>query len=164
MEASEAGAEHVRRRRGMESMAAGWQLGCAAREICLRRVFVVVALLQFIHSLWLHSMWNISSQDQGLSTQPPHWKCKVSATGPAGKSCLRFAPTVPSGSVSKESAGDVGWIPGQGDPLEKKMATHSSIHAWKSHGQRSLVGLQSLGSQRVEYDLATEPPPPACQP
>ena len=62
------------------------------------------------------------------------------------------------------SAGDVGWIPGQGDPLEKKMATHSSIHAWKSHGQRSLVGLQSLGSQRVEYDLATEPPPPACQP
>ena len=26
------------------------------------------------------------------------------------------------------------------DPLEKEMATHSSILAWKSHGQRSLEG------------------------
>ena len=94
MEASEAGAAHVRRRRWMESKTAGWQLGCAAREIRLRRVFVV--LLQFIYSLWLHSMWNISSQDQGSNTQPLHWKCKVSATGPAGKSCLRFAPYCPS--------------------------------------------------------------------
>ena len=29
---------------------------------------------------------------------------------------------------------------GQKDPLEKAMATHSSILAWKFHGQRSLVG------------------------
>ena len=26
------------------------------------------------------------------------------------------------------------------DPLEKEMATHRSILAWKFHGQRSLVG------------------------
>ena len=26
------------------------------------------------------------------------------------------------------------------DPLKEKMATHSSILAWKSHGQRSLMG------------------------
>ena len=26
------------------------------------------------------------------------------------------------------------------DPLEKEMETHSSILAWKIHGQRSLVG------------------------
>ena len=26
---------------------------------------------------------------------------------------------------------------GQGDPLEKGMATHSSILAWRIHGQRS---------------------------
>ena len=34
------------------------------------------------------------------------------------------------------------WIQslGQEDPLEKEIATHSSILAWKSHGQRSLVG------------------------
>ena len=29
---------------------------------------------------------------------------------------------------------------GQEDPLEKEMATHSSILAWRIHGQRSLVG------------------------
>ena len=29
---------------------------------------------------------------------------------------------------------------GQEDPLEKGMTTHSSILAWKSHGQRSLTG------------------------
>ena len=29
---------------------------------------------------------------------------------------------------------------GQEDPLEKGMATHSSILAWRIHGQRSLVG------------------------
>ena len=29
---------------------------------------------------------------------------------------------------------------GQEDPLEKKMAAHSSTLAWKIHGQRSLVG------------------------
>ena len=29
---------------------------------------------------------------------------------------------------------------GQEDPLEKEMATHSSVLVWKSHGQRSLVG------------------------
>ena len=28
---------------------------------------------------------------------------------------------------------------GREDPLEKEMATHSSILAWKSHGQKSLA-------------------------
>ena len=34
------------------------------------------------------------------------------------------------------------WVPflGRVDPLKKKMATYSSILAWKSRGQRSLVG------------------------
>ena len=32
------------------------------------------------------------------------------------------------------------WSPGQGDSLEKEMATHSSILAWKIHGQRKLAG------------------------
>ena len=35
---------------------------------------------------------------------------------------------------------DLGLIPGQEDPLEKGMATHSSIHARRTHGQRSLMG------------------------
>ena len=34
---------------------------------------------------------------------------------------------------------------GQEEPLEKGMATHSSILAGKSHGQRSLVGYSPVG-------------------
>ena len=50
------------------------------------------------------------------------------------------------------------WIQslGQEDPLEKEMATHFSILAWKSHGQKSLGRLQSMRPQRVGHDLATE--------
>ena len=34
---------------------------------------------------------------------------------------------------------------GQGDPLEKEMAIHSSTLAWKIHGQRSLIGYSPWG-------------------
>ena len=47
--------------------------------------------------------------------------------------------------------------PGQEDPLEEGTVTHSSILAGKSHGQRNLVGPQSMGSQRPKHswrDLA----------
>ena len=32
-----------------------------------------------------------------------------------------------------------------GDPLEKELATHTGILAWKSHGQRTLVGYSPWG-------------------
>ena len=38
------------------------------------------------------------------------------------------------------------------DPLEKEMATHSSIHAWKIPWTEESGGLQSMGSQRVRHD------------
>ena len=41
---------------------------------------------------------------------------------------------------------------GQEDPLEKEMATHSSIFAWKIHWTEEPGGLQSMGSQRVRHD------------
>ena len=37
------------------------------------------------------------------------------------------------------------------DPLEKDMATHSSILAWKIPWTEERGGLQSLGSQRVGH-------------
>ena len=45
---------------------------------------------------------------------------------------------------------------GQEDPLEKEMAIYSSILAWKSHGQGSLVGEQSMGMATVGHDWAAE--------
>ena len=41
---------------------------------------------------------------------------------------------------------------GQEDPLEKEMATHSSILAWKIQWMEETGGLQSMGSQRVGHD------------
>ena len=41
---------------------------------------------------------------------------------------------------------------GQEDPLEKKMATHSSILAWKIPWTEEPGKLQSMGLQRVAHD------------
>ena len=41
---------------------------------------------------------------------------------------------------------------GQEDPLEKGMATHSSILAWIIPWTEEPGGLQSMGSQRVGQD------------
>ena len=44
-------------------------------------------------------------------------------------------------------AGDTGSIPGSKDPLEKEMATHSSILAWEISWAEEPGGLQSMQSQ-----------------
>ena len=44
---------------------------------------------------------------------------------------------------------------GQEDPLEKEMANHSSIVAWKIPWTEEPDRLQSMGSQRVGHDWAT---------
>ena len=41
---------------------------------------------------------------------------------------------------------------GQEDPLEKEMATHSSILTWKIPWTEEPVGLQPMGLQRVRHD------------
>ena len=41
---------------------------------------------------------------------------------------------------------------GQEDPLEKGMAMHSSILAWRVPGTEEPGGLSSRGSQRVGHD------------
>ena len=39
------------------------------------------------------------------------------------------------------------------DPLEEEIATHSNILAWRSHGQRNLVGYSPWGCKRVRHSL-----------
>ena len=41
---------------------------------------------------------------------------------------------------------------GWGDPMEKEMATHSSILTWKIPWTEEPSGLQSMGLQRVGRD------------
>ena len=47
------------------------------------------------------------------------------------------------------------WSLGQEDPLEKGMATHSSILAWRIPWTEELGRLQSMGSKRVGHNWAT---------
>ena len=53
------------------------------------------------------------------------------------------------------------WVRSLGgeDPLEKEMATHSSILAWRIPWTEEPGRLQSTGSQRVRHDWETSPSP-----
>ena len=65
----------------------------------------------------------------------------------------------PSGSVVKNlPAMQETRVPSLGheDPLEKEMATHPSILAWRILWSEEPGKLQSTGSQRVRHDLAIE--------
>ena len=53
-------------------------------------------------------------------------------------------------------AGDTGSISVQEDPLEKEMATHSSILAWEIPWTEEPSGLYSMGSRRVRLNSANE--------
>ena len=70
-------------------------------------------------------------------------------------------PGFPGGSDCKESAcnaGDLGLIPGslgKKDPLEKGMATHSSLLACRIPWTEEPCGLWSVGSQRVGHNWVT---------
>ena len=50
------------------------------------------------------------------------------------------------------------WVPslGEEDPLEKEVATHSSILAWEIYSQRILAGYSSQGLQGVRHNLVTK--------
>ena len=81
-------------------------------------------------------------------------KGKVRGTRRAALSYTGF----PGGSVVKNSPANAGdqetciRFLGGGDPLEKEMATHSSILACKIPWTEEPGGLQSTGSQRVGHN------------
>ena len=68
---------------------------------------------------------------------------------------ILFNTYFPGGSDGKASAcnaGDPGLIPGLEDPLEKEMATHSSILAWRILWIEEPGRLQSMGSQKFGHN------------
>ena len=62
----------------------------------------------------------------------------------------------PSGSVGKEftsnagDTGEAGTVPGLGDPMEKGMATHSSVLAWKIPQTEETGGLHPWDRKESE--------------
>ena len=85
----------------------------------------------------------------------------IKSSVPSSFTYLGFCQSVrsfPGGTVVKNplanarEAGDMDLIPGQKDPLEEKIATHSSILAWEIPWTGGPAGLQSMRSQRIGYD------------
>ena len=75
------------------------------------------------------------------------------------KSNTKVVLGFPGGSVVKNppaNAGDMGWSQVQEDPLEREMATHSSILTWEIPWTEEIGGVQTMGSQRVEHNLVTK--------
>ena len=58
---------------------------------------------------------------------------------------------------------DAGWSLGWEDPLEKEMATHSSILAWRIPGTEEPGRLQTTGSQWVGHHLVTKQQTTTCE-
>ena len=100
-----------------------------------------------------------SSSFSHHSRLPGAWTSVASGHWRNRGSCLLGTRLIPLASevvlVVKHppaNAGDLGPIPGQEDPLEEEMATHSSILAWiKPHGQRSL---HSMGLKKTQTRLS----------
>ena len=108
-------------------------------------------------------MWNMAVSLQSVNLQilrkqgdgQAIWKLITVLVGwVLSKALLGF----PSGSVSKESTCSAGsqetlvLFLGREDPLEKWMATHSSILPWRIPWTGEPGRLQSLGSQIVRHD------------
>ena len=62
--------------------------------------------------------------------------------------CLVAQSVMNLPAVQETRVRSLGWE----DPLEKEMAIHSSILAWKILWTEESGGLQSMGSQRVGHD------------
>ena len=96
-------------------------------------------------------LFGSSSHSYGKATPGQHSSLIIQISLPFPNKRL------PVGSDSKESAcneGDTGLIHGS-DPLEKGMATHSSILAWEIPWTEKPGGLQSMGLQGVGHDGVT---------
>ena len=111
----------------------GWE------TFCLRSPYIIFEHLPSIstlrygrrHSLFSHEIWWISLFKVSLVAQR-----------------LKHLPPMRETRV---------WSLSREDPLEKEMAIHSSILAWRIPWTEKPSRLQSTGSQRVGHNWATSP-------
>ena len=84
--------------------------------------------------------YNYKSDDKNIHPD-------VISEGFPGGSVVKYSPAVQEMQVQSL---------GQEDPLEKEMATQSSILAWEIPWTEEPGGLWSMGLQRVKHNLATK--------
>ena len=110
----------------------------------------------------LRNIWNSLRPESG------HQLCLPQSRNPASPTCrckeALVKPDIPPPPREEGFPGGSGvknplpmqerqetWGPslGQEDPLEKNVATHCSMPAWRIHGQRGRAGCKALGSQSL---------------
>ena len=115
---------------------------------------------EYIKTIYCHTAY-LTSMQSTLCKMPGWMKHKLESRLPGEISITSDIQMTPGGfsdgSDGKEFAcnvGDPSLIPGSGrsDPLEKGMATHSSILSWRIPWTEEPGMLQSMRSQRVEHD------------
>ena len=94
-----------------------------------------------------YCMGTLMSREDCIKKKKIFWPC-----------CMTYGILVPVvQSVKNPPAMRETWVRSLGweEPLEEGMVTHSSILAWRIPGTEEPGGLQSVGSQRVRHDWAT---------
>ena len=79
--------------------------------------------------------------------------CKITTIFIVKSAILAHCPPVAQTVKNPPTVQEI-WVQflGQEDPLEKGMAIHSSILAWRIPGTEETGGPQSMGLQRVRHD------------
>ena len=108
---------------------------------------------------WVQSLGQKDPLEKEMGTHSSTLAWKIPWTEEPGRLQSVGSHRLSSGSDHKASAYNAGdWVQslGQKDPLEKEMATHSSILAWRIPWKEEPGVLQSMGSQKYGNDLATK--------
>ena len=135
-----------------------WALGNITTNKASRRDGIAAKLIQFLRDDAVKVLQSICQQVWKTQQWPQDWKRSVFIPIPKkgnAKECSNYctialrAQTVKRLPTMRET-----WAQslGQEDLLEKEVATHSSILAWKIPWMEKPGGLQSMGSQRVRHD------------
>ena len=127
-------------------MSSGRSLGC--QPAGLKRKFTVSFSVENNKSIYIYKIISRSSELQNCCTV---WLKQYFIVYAMVEKTSLVAQTVKCLPTMRETWV---WSLGREDPLEKEMATHSSIHAWKIPWTEEPGGLQSVGSQRVGHDWA----------
>ena len=99
---------------------------------------------------WLLDSGKTECQEEWKDTPNPPWIsfliCSIISKDLPGGSAVKNPPAMQEPQEAQVQS------LGQEDPLEERLATHSSILAWRIAWTEEPGRLQSLGSQRVGHD------------
>ena len=101
----------------------------------------------------------MSTQRMGVFLKPESWFSQAFLIGALGISIRLIWASLVAQRLKHLPPMRETWVRslGREDPLEKEMAIHSSLLAWRISWMEKPGRLQSTGSQRVGHDWATSP-------